>query len=76
MIYSGENLNCNLHELPPIISQTNRSERIKGLSKACYADLSDFVPKLPSQCAAGSICDARKGKLLMNVANEEGGEVS
>ena len=70
MIYSGgENLNCNLHELPPIISQTNRSERIKGLSKACYADFSDFVPKLPSP-------DARKGKLLMNVANEEGGEVS
>ena len=71
-------------ELPGlIISQTNRSERIKALSKAFYADSSDFVPKLPFQCGAARShsddCAAAvpgKGNLLTNGANEEGGEVS
>lgn len=44
----SENLNCN--PVDPK-SPTNRSERIKGLSKEFYADPSDFVPKLPFQCA-------------------------
>ena len=49
----NEDLNCNLHRLGDrlIISQTNRSERIKALSEAFHADLSDFVPKLPFQYA-------------------------
>ena len=49
----NEDLNCNLHRRGDrlIISQTNRSERIKALSEAFHADLSDFVPKLPFQYA-------------------------
>ena len=49
----NDDLNCNLHRLGDrlIISQTNRSERIKALSEAFHADLSDFVPKLPFQYA-------------------------
>ena len=66
-----------------IISQTNRSERIKALSKAFYADSSDFVPKLPFQCGAArshsddcALAMPGKGKLLMNGWNEEGRGVS
>ena len=78
----NEDLNCNLHRRGDrlIISQTNRSERIKALSEAFHADLSDFVPKLPFQYA-DSISRwpreaNRKGDLLMNRASEGGGEVS